>query len=118
MVRLATIGTNFITEYLLEASRHCTGFTLEAVCSRNEQNAKAFAQKWGAKRYFTSVDDLAACPDVDAVYIATPNFTHHEYAMKLLAAGKHVLVEKSAAANQREYRQMLALAEQKGLVCL
>ena len=118
MVRLATIGTNFITEYLLEASRHCTGFTLEAVCSRNEQNAKAFAQKWGAKRYFTSVDDLAACPDVDAVYIATPNFTHHEYAMKLLAAGKHVLVEKSAAANQREYQQMLALAEQKGLVCL
>lgn len=118
MVRLATIGTNFITEYLLEASQHCTGFALEAVCSRNEENAKAFAKKWGAKRWFTSVDDLAACPDVDAVYIATPNFTHHGYAMKLLAAGKHVLVEKSAAANQREYREMLALAEQKGLVCL
>ena len=39
MVRLATIGTNFITEYLLEASQHCTGFALEAVCSRNEENA-------------------------------------------------------------------------------
>ncbi len=89
MVRFATIGTNFITEYLLGASKFCKNFELEAVCSRNEENAKAFAEKWGAKRYFTSVDDIAACPDIDAVYIATPNFTHYGYAMQMLNAGKH-----------------------------
>lgn len=118
MVRFATIGTNFITEYLLGASKFCKNFELEAVCSRNEENAKAFAEKWGAKRYFTSVDDIAACPDIDAVYIATPNFTHYGYAMQMLNAGKHVLVEKSGAANEREYRQMVELAKKKGLVVL
>ena len=118
MVRLATIGTNFITEYLLSAGKFCQGFRLEAVCSRSEQKAKAFAQKWGARRYFTNIDDLAACPDIDAVYIATPNFTHCAYAMKMLCAGKHVLVEKSGAANEREFQQMVDFAKKRGLVVL
>lgn len=118
MVRFAVVGTNFITDYLLEAAKACPDFQLMAIHSRREARAQEYAAQWGAPLWFTSLEALAACPEIDAVYIATPNFCHKEYTLQMLHAGKHVLVEKSAAANAREWQQMVDTAKERGLVVL
>ena len=118
MVRFAVVGTNFITDYILEASKSCADFQLMGVHSRKETRAKEYAEKWGAPLWFTNLDDIAACPQIDAVYIATPNFCHKEYALQMLHANKHVLVEKSAAANAHEWEEMIKTAKEHHVVIL
>ena len=59
--------------------------------------------------------DLLACPEVDAVVIATPNYLHREIALAALSAGKHVLCEKPLALDAAEAGSMAAAAEASGL---
>ncbi|NOX38770.1 MAG: Gfo/Idh/MocA family oxidoreductase [Calditrichaeota bacterium] len=57
-------------------------------------------------------------PDVDAVAICTPVFTHYEIALETLKAGKHVLIEKPMASTSAQAEELINLAEQKGLTLL
>lgn len=118
MIRFATIGTNFITEWFLEAVGHCEGMAYAAAYSRNEETARAFAAKHGAGRWCTDLGELAAAEDVDAVYIASPNSLHCEQAILMMRHGKHVLCEKAIASNAGELEQMLAEARKHQVVLL
>lgn len=118
MVRFAVVGTNFITDYMVNAGKTLDRFELTGVHSRTKEKAREFAEKWGARLWFTDLDTLAACPEIDAVYIATPNYCHKEYALKMLKAGKHVLCEKPVAANAREFEEMLFQAKEHGVVVM
>jgi len=77
---------------------------LLAVASRGQTAADAFAQKWDVPRAYAGYDRLLADPDIDIVYVATPNAMHRENILAALDAGKHVLCEKpmttSAADSQ------------------
>ena len=118
MVRFAVIGTNFITEWFLKAAQACPEFTLQAIYSRRLETARAFAEKFPAPLLFDDLDALANCPEVDAVYIASPNALHAPQALKMLAGGKHVLVEKPAAATHAQVQAMAEAAQANGLVFL
>lgn len=61
---------------------------------------------------------LAANPDIDIIYIATPNSTHAELALLCLAFDKHVLCEKPFAMNARQTAQIMEVAQEKGLFCM
>jgi len=117
-MRFATIGTSDICRRFIEALGQVEGGSYELCYSRHAQTAKAFAQENGAARTCTSLDDLAADPQVDAVYIASPNALHASQARLLLAQGKHVLVEKSFASNEAEAVGIFDLAQEKGLVAM
>lgn len=67
---------------------------------------------------YVGVDALAAADDIDAVYIATPNIFHEEQAVKLLASGKHVLVEKPAAVSAEAYEHMSETAKYNGVILM
>lgn len=118
MVRFATIGTNFITDYFLDAAKRVPDFQLQAVYSRSKERAEEFAKKYNAKSAYSSLDELADDPLVDAVYIASPNACHKEQAIKMLHAGKHVFVEKPAAPNAADFEEMLKTAADKNKVLL
>ena len=62
---------------------------LVAVMSRNPQVAENLRQKWGAKYAYSTVEDLASCPEIDAVYIGTPPVCHVEQAKICADNGKH-----------------------------
>jgi predicted dehydrogenase len=109
-VRFAVIGTNWITGALIDAGRTVDGFEAVAVCSRSSATARDFADRYAIARVHTSMADLAADPDVDAVYIASPNSLHAEQSIAMLRAGKHVLTEKPMGANTREVEAMAAAA--------
>ena len=117
-MRFAVIGTGAIVEKFLAAARSVPEFSLAAVYSRTEERGAAFAAAQGAPLHFHRPEDLAACPEVDAVYIASPNYAHCEQALQMLSAGKHVLCEKPLASNAAEVRRMQACAKDHGVLLL
>ena len=116
MVRFATIGSNFVVDWMLTAGKTLSDFRHEAVYSRTEERGREFADKWGVKKVYTDLDALAADPDIDAVYVASPNLCHKEQARKMLEAGKHVLCEKPVVLNVGDFDELAALARQKSLI--
>jgi predicted dehydrogenase len=72
-------------------------------------------QQTGLSAAFTNYEDVLKHPGVDAVVIATPNFTHAPMAIAAAEAGKHILCEKPLAMDLAESRQMLAAAEKAGV---
>merc|ERR1712218_61941 len=69
-------------------------------------------------KVYDSYQDLLDDTEIDCVYIPLPNGMHHEWALKALASGKHVLVEKPAASNAEEVRSMIYAAREKNLVLM
>ncbi|WP_173918351.1 Gfo/Idh/MocA family protein [Halobacillus sp. Marseille-Q1614] len=116
MIRFGTIGTNFITKLMIEAGSHLESFELRGVYSRTEERAGEFAGEYGAPLTFTSLEALVQSDEIDAVYIASPNSFHVEQAVLAMAHGKHVLCEKPLASNEQEAAQMIAAAQQHGVV--
>lgn len=116
MTRYATIGTSSIVDRCLQAGAQVPGFEHSVVYSRDADRGREFAVRHGSARVETSLDALAAAADVDVVYIASPNTFHHEQAARMLDAGKHVLVEKSATATAAEFADLRARAAANGRV--
>lgn len=117
-MRFGVIGSNVIVTRLISAAKLCEGFVLQATCSRDPARARDNAAAWGAHSAYADVAALAADPLVEAVYIASPNRLHFEQAQMLIAAGKHVLVEKPATLTRREWETLCALAGDKGVLVL
>ncbi len=86
---------------------------LYAVGARDLKKAEEFAAKWKMKKAYGSYEELAADPEVDLIYVATPHSHHFQHAKLCIEHGKAVLVEKAFCANAKEARELLALAEEK-----
>ena len=86
-----------------------------AVGSRDMKKAQEFADTYGIKKAYGSYEGLAADPDVEAVYIATPNNMHFSNAMLCLENGKHVLCEKPFTTNAGDAETLYSEADKRGL---
>lgn len=94
---------------------HSDKLDLVAVCRRDEDKARAFAERFGGCAYHTSAADLLANDAVEAVVISTPSDTHCEYTLAAAAAGKHVLCEKPMALDRHEARRMIDACREAGV---
>src|SRR6185437_14268537 len=93
-VRMAIIGAGAVSDYHhVPAIRLDPRAVLVAACDENADLLEARQHEWGV-RITPDYRELCADPDVDAVIIATPNFTHEPIATAAAAAGKHVMCEK------------------------
>jgi phthalate 4,5-cis-dihydrodiol dehydrogenase len=77
-----------------------------------------FRERYPAARTYSSAQDLCDDPDVDAVWISSPNRFHAEHAITAARAGKHIVVEKPMAINLREAEAMVDAAEKHGVKLL
>ncbi|HEX3720679.1 MAG TPA: Gfo/Idh/MocA family oxidoreductase [Verrucomicrobiae bacterium] len=84
---------------------------LKAVCSRNEKNARAFAEKWNFESFETDWRKLIARPDIDLIDIAAPNDIHAEISIAAAKAGKMILCEKPLAMTAAEGQIMVRAVE-------
>ena len=91
------------------------GERVVAAGSRHLESARAFAEQFGIPRCYDSYEALAADPQVEAIYVATPNSLHYENCRLCLEHGKHVLCEKPFTLNEAQARQLYRLAEEKQL---
>ena len=89
------------------------GEQLVAVGSRHMESAQTFAQQYGIPRCYDSYEALAADPEVEAIYVATPNTLHYENCKLCLEQGKHVLCEKPFTITPEQAQQLYRLAEEK-----
>jgi predicted dehydrogenase len=94
------------------------GFEVAAVAARDLGKARAWADEMGVPKAYGSYEELAADPDLDAVYVATVHPAHAAAARIALEGGKHVLVEKPFTIDAAEARSIVDLAASKNLVIL
>ncbi|MBP2630922.1 MAG: dehydrogenase [Firmicutes bacterium] len=111
MIKFGIIGTSWITEEFIRCAKLHADFKVNAVYSRSEEKAQLFAKKVGADHIFTNLKTMAESDLIDAVYIASPNSLHAEQAILFLNHKKHVLCEKSAAANSAEMKEIIRAAK-------
>ena len=115
-VRLGLVSTANINRAILGARDRDAPFDVVAVGSRDGGRARAYADANGIPRAHGSYEALLADPDVDAVYIALPNALHHEWTLRALRAGKHVVCEKPYSTRPNEVEEACDEAERRGLV--
>src|SRR6185295_7372271 len=84
---------------------------LKAVCARNPERVKSFAENWGYASVETDWRKLVERKDIDLIDIASPNDTHAEIAIAAAKAGKMVLCEKPLGRDATEARSMTEAAE-------
>ena len=115
-VRWGILGTADINRKLLKGASLTDAVEVVAICSRTEERARQAAERFGIPRWHATYEGLLADPDVEAVYISVPNSLHHEWTMRTLAAGKHVLCEKPYTRHPDDVTQAFDAAESAGLV--
>lgn len=118
MLRLAIIGTGRISHTFMKAALKVPGFKLEAVYSRSQDSGRAFGSVYGADKVYTTLKALGDDPEVDAVYIASPNSSHCAQTVFMLEHGKHVLCEKPIASSAQELERMMKAADGNGKILL
>ena len=89
---------------------------LRWLCDLSPDLLAEHAARYPDARATSDFEELLADPELDAVTIATPVVTHYDLAKQALQAGKHVFVEKPPAQSSSEAEELLALAEDRGLV--
>ncbi len=115
-LRIGIMSTGNIARQFAAGVRASTRCTLQAVGSRSGESARSFAQTQQVAKAHASYDALIADSEVDAIYLALPNSMHHEWTIKSLRAGKHVLCEKPMACDMAQAREMLDVARSRGRV--
>jgi predicted dehydrogenase len=115
ITRWGILATGHIAGCFAEDLRRVPGAELVAVGSRTRESAELFAARHDVPRAYASWAELAADPDVDVVYVATPHAAHHEAAMTCLTGDKAVLVEKPCTLDLATTTELVATARSRGL---
>lgn len=113
--RWASLGCGVIGHQLAQALASLGG-GLYAVGNRTQSKAQAFAAQYGILKVYERMEDVFTDPNVDIIYISTPHNTHINYLLPALAAGKHVLCEKSITLNSEELMRAVEAARAHDVV--
>lgn len=114
-VRWGILGTGRIAGVFAEALQSLDEAQLLAVGSRSIGTADAFGDRFNVPRRYASYAELAADPDIDIVYVATPHTMHAENCLLCLRHGKAVLCEKPFTINAGQAAEVIAVARERGL---
>lgn len=115
MLRWGILSTGVIAKNFAETARRMGGVELTAVASRSAQSAEAFGEAYGIPKRYASYEALAADPEVDIVYVATPHSRHYADMKLLIGAGKHILCEKSFTTDAAQAVEVLRMARERGV---
>ncbi len=114
-IRWGILGCGKIAHKFASDLKLVKNSELVAVGSRDAARGEAFGKVHGARHAFTDYEALAASPEVDVIYIATPHGMHYDNVMMCLDYGKAVLCEKAFGLNSRQVKEMVGKARQKGI---
>lgn len=116
MINVGIIGSGFIGPAHIEALRRLGFVQVVALCDGSLVKAQEKARQLNVPHAYASVEELLAHPNLHAVHNCTPNHLHAEINRQILRAGKHVFSEKPLCMTPDEARELVALAEQAGVV--
>jgi predicted dehydrogenase len=115
-LRVGVVGCGYWGSKHIRVLQSLESVDAIAVIDPNPERAIQLARDVPALQGYQDLDE--ALPHVDAVIIATPPSTHKRLALKAIAAGRHVMVEKPLATSAADAREMIAAAAAKGVVLM
>ncbi len=113
-LRFGILGTGNIAQQFAEGVAGAERSVVTAVGSRRRDTAETFAKAHAVPRAHGDYETLLNDADVDAVYLSLPNSMHHEWTLRALRAGKHVLCEKPLSVTAAEAEEMFDEARRQG----
>ena len=114
VLRFGIIGIGSGARGLLQAFREHPGIKIVAAADTRQDALDKFAEEYGAQTYL-SPEDLCKNPDVDAVWVATPNHVHAQHVIIAADHKKHVIVSKPMAVSLDQCKEMIAAANKNGV---
>ena len=113
-VRVGQVGSGFIGQVHAKSFQSLAGVEVVAQHCNDSARGKAHCAKLGVPDRYESYEEMLARKDIDVISIGIPNYLHAEFALKAIAAGKHVICEKPMALNSQECREMIAACRAAG----
>jgi predicted dehydrogenase len=111
VIRLAIMGLGSYANRVAEAMQACKMVKLTGVISGTPAKIKTWQEKYNipdANCYnYSNFDEIKNNPEIDAVYVITPNAMHHSQVIRVAKAGKHAICEKPMALNAKEGVEMI-----------
>lgn len=114
-MKIGTIGSGFIVRTILSKVAVTEGIECAAVYSRSYETGRKLADDFGVAKVYTDLDALCGDPELDFIYIASPNSLHYAHVKKALEHGKNVLCEKPFVPTAAEADELIAMAREKDL---
>ena len=119
MIKFGTLGAARITPIaLIDPCDNDPRASVEVIAARDRSRAEQFADTHGIPLVVDSYQEVIEHPEINALYNPLHIGLHHEWTIKALEAGKHVLCEKSFASNAKEAEEMAAVGKKTGLVLM
>jgi predicted dehydrogenase len=117
IVRWGVVGLGgVVVDSVAPAILASSGSRLVACASREPVKGLEIARPFGAQRVYATHDELVADPEIDLVYVATPNALHKAAVLAAARAGKHVLCEKPLALSVADAREMASACRDAGVI--
>ena len=117
-MRVGVVGLGYWGPNLLRVLFEHEDVEVAWICDVDESRLARLARRYPTVRATTEYDALLADAGLDAIFIATPVFTHFDLASRSLEAGKHTFVEKPLAPSPDEADQLMELAADRGLTLM
>ena len=115
MLKFGVIGYGYWGPNIVRNLRSLEGCQVVGVCDQSSAARKRFQSAHPGVPVYADANELLISPEVDAIAVITPVWTHYELAKAALENGKHVFVEKPFTSNTAQAEKLINLAEQKNL---
>jgi len=118
MIRFGLIGYGYWGPNIARNLRSLNSAELVAICDTNDASLQKAHRDYPGVRLTTDCSDLLRSPDIDAIAVITPVWTHFDLAKKALLNGKHIFVEKPFTSTSQQAEELINLAERNGLTIM
>jgi predicted dehydrogenase len=115
MIRFGVIGYGYWGPNVVRNLRNLDATKVVAICDQNTAALQRAKQAYPDVQVTSDCSELLSSPDIDAVAVITPVWTHFELAKRALQNGKHIFVEKPFTSSSRQAEELVELAERKNL---
>ncbi|WP_370681602.1 Gfo/Idh/MocA family oxidoreductase [Comamonas sp. GB3 AK4-5] len=117
-IKVALAGAGAFGIKHLDGIQNIDGVEVVSLVSRDLEQTRAVADKYGIRHVSTALSDSLALAEVDAVILCTPTQLHAAQALQCMQAGKHVQVEIPLADSLEQAEAVVDLQKQTGLVAM
>ncbi len=114
-MNIGIVGTSTIVPWFTESLKDYASVKTTALYSRSYEKGKDFAENNNIEKVYTDLEEMCSDPDIDTIYIVSPNVLHYPQAKTAILHGKNVIVEKPFCAALKQAEELFRLAEEKNV---
>lgn len=118
MINIGIVGCGYWGPNIIRNFNSLKDCTVKTICDLSDERLAHMAKLYPAVVTTSDYDQLVNDPEIDAIAIATPVYTHFDLAKKSLEAGKHTLIEKPMASSTADCMQLSELSKKKNLTLM